>query len=127
LIKGIGVDIVEISRIKQAINKHQRFKKRFFTSSENEYCEGKADAMQHYAGRFAAKEAVVKALGTGFKGFKWQSIEIINTSSGKPEVRLKDKASLIADELKIKEIMISISHSENYAIAQAIAIGGGHN
>jgi len=127
LIKGIGVDIVEINRIKQAINKHQRFKKRFFTAAENEYCESKADSMQHYAGRFAAKEAVVKALGTGFKGFKWQSIEVINIASGKPVVKLNDKASLIADELGIKEIMISISHSDNYAVAQAVAIGGGSN
>ena len=124
MIKGIGVDIIEIERISKAIKNKARFSERFFTEAENDYCNSKADSFVHYAGRFAAKEAVVKAMGTGFKGFKWKDIEIINQPSGKPEVKLLAKAAVIAKEKEIIEIEVSISHSRNYAVAQAIAIGG---
>ncbi|GAB6138781.1 holo-ACP synthase [Halanaerobaculum tunisiense] len=120
--KGLGVDIIEIERIKQAIKKRDRFKNRFFTATEVEYCADYQHPWAHYAGRFAAKEAVVKALGTGFREFKWQDVEIINDKVGKPEVILYNKAKKIAQDKEIKEIMLSISHSRDYAIAEAIAL-----
>ncbi len=121
MVKGIGVDIIEINRIKEAIINKTRFKDRFFTPAEVSYCEGHKLPWSYYAGRFAAKEAVVKALGTGFRGFKWQDIEIIKDGLGKPEVILHNNAEKIAQELQIEEIMISISHSRDYAVAQAMA------
>lgn len=120
--KGLGVDIIEIERIKDAILKHQRFKKRFFTENEINYCEDHQSPWPYYAARFAAKEAVVKALGTGFRGFKWTDIEITKDELGKPEVLLHNKAQSLLEEFQIKKIMISISHSRDYAVAQAIAI-----
>ena len=120
--KGIGVDIIEIERIKKAIQKRKRFKTRFFSDKELNYCEQYKKPWANFAGRFAAKEAVVKALGTGFSGFKWQDIEIISTSSGKPEVKLHNQAKKIAEGQGIIEIMISISHCHDYAVAQAVAM-----
>ncbi|AGB40296.1 holo-(acyl-carrier-protein) synthase [Halobacteroides halobius DSM 5150] len=120
--KGLGIDIIEIERIKKAIKKRANFKKRFFTEIEIEYCEEYKIPWSHYAGRFAAKEAVVKALGTGFREFKWQDIEIINDNLGKPEVNLYNQAQKIAHKKGIEEIMLSISHSRDYAVAQAIAL-----
>ena len=120
--KGLGTDIIEIERIKEAIQKRERFKKRFFTDNEVAYCEQYKKSWANFAGRFAAKEAVVKALGTGFSGFKWQDVEIIATASGKPEVKLYNGAEKVAHEKGIMEIMISISHCHDYAVAQAIAL-----
>jgi|WP_141677934.1 holo-[acyl-carrier protein] synthase len=118
--KGIGIDIIEIERIKDAILSKDRFKDRFFTESEIAYCELHKSPWVHYAGRFAAKEAIVKALGTGFRGFKWQDIEIIKDELGKPKVRLHNQANNLAKELGITEIIISISHSRDYAVANAV-------
>ena len=119
--KGLGTDIIEIERIKDAIQRRDRFKTRFFTDKEVAYCEQYKKPWANFAGRFAAKEAVVKALGTGFSGFKWHDVEIITTKSGKPEVNLYNGAQEVADDKGITEIMISISHCHDYAVAQAIA------
>ncbi|GAB6099921.1 holo-ACP synthase [Halanaerocella petrolearia] len=120
--KGLGVDIIEIERIEKAINKRDRFKYRFFTEDEIEYCEEYQKPWSHYAARFAAKEAVVKALGTGFREFKWKDVEINNNKLGKPEVILYNKAKRLAEDKEITEVMLSISHSHDYAVAQAVAI-----
>jgi len=118
-----GTDIVEISRIKEAIEKHgDIFLKKVFTSSEISYCEtGEATRYQHFAGRFAAKEAVSKCLGTGFLGeFELKDIEIKNNEFGKPEVILYNKAMDVFKEKGYTEITISISHSKEYAISMVV-------
>lgn len=122
MVKGIGVDLVEIERVKKAI-KNTAFIKRIFTEEEQKYCLSKARPYLHFAVRFAAKEAVMKALGTGFRGIKWRDLEISRDSLGKPLVRLKGEAALKAKEKKIKEALISLSFSGKNAIASAVALG----
>ena len=118
-----GTDIVEISRIKEAIEKHgDVFLNKVFTKDEINYCEtGETTRYQHYAGRFAGKEAVSKFLGTGFLGeFDLKYIEIKNNEFGKPEVTLYNKALEVFKEKGYKEISISISHSKEYAISMVV-------
>jgi len=113
-ISGTGIDIVEISRIKKLMKKNERLKNRIFTENEIRYCEKKRKKYHHYAVRFAAKEAVWKALGKGGVGLK--NIEIRNRSNGQPQVYLKGKR---LDPLKI---LVSLTHSRDYAVAQAIVV-----
>lgn len=120
---GIGVDIVEVYRIENLCKK-KRFFKRFFTQEEIEPIKDKANFYHHIAGKFAAKEAVVKALGTGFRYFKFKDVQILNNKLGKPYVVLSGKAMQIADSKDIDQILISISHCRAYAIAFAMAKGG---
>lgn len=116
-IKGIGTDIIETVRIRDALSEHgKRFLDRLFTPSEQEYCQRYADPVPHYAGRFAAKEAIVKAIGTS-KDLSWREIEIINDRNGKPLVYLSPKLSLLFPSNKI---LLSISHCYEYATATAI-------
>ncbi|SJZ34485.1 holo-ACP synthase [Selenihalanaerobacter shriftii] len=122
MIYGIGVDIVEVKRIEQSLKKHdERFKEKIFTDGEVDYCLKSNNAAIHFAARFAAKEAIVKALGTGLRNMKWTDIEIIKDELGKPEVKLHDKAKKIAQSLGIKKLLISLSHTDEYAVAQAMA------
>ena len=111
---GTGIDIVEINRIKKLMEKDERLKNRVFTENEIRYCERKRKKYHHYAVRFAAKEAVWKALGKGGVGLK--NIEIRNRSNGQPEVYLKGK------KLGPPKILISLAHSHEYAVAQAIVV-----
>ncbi len=124
MILGTGIDIIEIKRIEKLANRRAKFIERFFTPGEKEYfiLNGKIK-MESVAGYFAAKEAISKSMGTGFSGFKWQDIEIQKTPLGQPQVLLKGKAKEIAEGLGIENILLSISHSKDYAIAQAIALG----
>ena len=124
-ILGIGTDIIEVDRIGQMIDKHDDlFLRRVFTPLEIEYCGGRKSAMQHYAGRWAAKEAALKALGTCWsRGIKWTDMEVSNLMGGKPELRIHGVASEIATEMGIQEMQISISHCQSYAVAYVIAIG----
>ncbi|MBA3238114.1 MAG: holo-ACP synthase [Parachlamydiaceae bacterium] len=117
--RGIGNDIIEIHRIAGAISRHgKRFLDEIFTHREQEYCLRHQQSARHFAGRFAAKEAIVKALGTGFiDGINWQDIEIVNDSSGKPSVFLSDELNL---RFNSPSIQISISHCKEYATAVAI-------
>lgn len=118
-----GTDIIEISRIKEVILKQgNTFLNRVYTESEIEYCEShKSAKYQHYAARFAAKEAVSKLLGTGFSnGVDLKDIEVFNDISGKPEVILTGRALEIFNELSYKEISISISHCKEYAISMVV-------
>jgi len=115
---GIGNDIVEISRIKEAVEKTSRFKEKVYSTREIEYLESKAGYASH-AGRFAAKEAVSKALGTGVRGFGLKDIEILNDELGKPYVNLLGELAVKNETLTI---YITISHSREYATATAIAV-----
>ena len=113
-----GTDIIEISRIKSAIEKNgEIFLDKIYTKNEIEYCERhNAAKYQHYAARFAAKEAVSKFLGTGFIGkFDWKDIEIVNDEMGKPSVVLYGNALALFNNLQYKEITISMSHCKEYA------------
>ncbi len=121
---GIGTDIVECSRIANMIDKHnQMFIDRVYTPVEIDYCAQRKSAVQHYAGRWAAKEAILKALGTGWaKGVSWTDIEIHNEMGGQPRVRLGGGARDICEAKGITQILISISHCESYATAYATAL-----
>ncbi|MFB3894037.1 MAG: holo-ACP synthase [Phycisphaerae bacterium] len=117
-----GIDMVDCRRLKESIDRHgQRFLKRVFTETELAYCIGKKREIEHLAGRFAAKEAVLKVLGTGWRsGINWTDVEVRNEPSGQPKVYLAGRCREIADELGITDIFISISHIETHAIASAI-------
>jgi holo-[acyl-carrier protein] synthase len=121
---GIGTDIVEVLRIGQMIERHgEMFLGRVFTPSEIEYCTARKAAMQHYAGRWAAKEAVLKALGTGWaRGISWQDIEVRNELGGQPLIRLGGGAREHCEKLRISNVLISISHCRSHATAYAIAV-----
>lgn len=123
MIKGLGVDIVEIERMKKALDRHQNLYSRLFTPSERGYCSQKASPHRHYALRFAAKEAVLKTMGIGLRGVKWTDIEICHDGLGKPLVNLSGKALQKATDLQIGEILVSLSFSRNNAVASAIALG----
>jgi holo-[acyl-carrier protein] synthase len=121
LILGIGVDITEISRIKRLLDR-KGFAEKIFTPTELASCGKQRAPETSLAGRFAAKEAVMKAIGTGWaKGVSWQDITITNDSAGKPLVELKGQARRIADQVGITRIHVSISHSGGYAVAQVVA------
>lgn len=123
MIIGIGTDIIEIKRIENAVNKNSKFLNRIFTSNEVEYLKSRKLNPQNIAGNFAAKEAISKALGTGISGIRWEEIEIVRETNGAPLVVLHDKALKYSKDKRIKKINISISHSQEYAIAFAIAEG----
>ena len=126
MIESIGIDIVEIERIEEALQKRrERFLDRLFTLAEQTYCLSKANASMYLAGRFAAKEAVLKVLGTGLRNVKWTDIEIMKDALGKPYVQLYGKAACMAEELGIGKVLLSISHSRRYAVAQAVGVKGG--
>ena len=121
MIKGIGIDIVEIKRIKKIIEKWgMKFSHRVFTCNEREYCEKKKFSHQSYAARFAAKEAFLKALGIGLRGVSWKEIEITTDSFGKPEIKAQGKLKNILKKQKVNQIFLTLSHSRKYAVAQVI-------
>lgn len=124
MIVGLGTDIVEITRIGQMIERHgELFLQRVYTEGEIRYCQQRKECMQHYAGRWAAKEAVMKTLGTGFtKGIGWQDIEVVSLRSGQPEIRLSGGAKEFAAQRGIDQVLITISHCRAYATATAVAM-----
>ena len=119
-----GIDLVDCPRIEQMIQRHgERFVKRVFTADEQAYAEKNKNEVEKLAGRFAAKEAVLKLVGTGWRGkIAWTDIEIINNAAGQPEVTLGGEVRKIADQLGIKHISVSITHTANFAIASAVAL-----
>lgn len=121
MIFGIGTDIIEIKRIKKAINRSPRFIERLFTEQELEYYKKKEMKAQHIAGGFSAKEAVLKALGTGLRGFRWKDIEILRGSAGKPIVRFGGNIKQFMEDNGIGIIHVTISHSKDFATATAVA------
>jgi holo-[acyl-carrier protein] synthase len=122
---GIGTDIVECLRIAQMIERHgELFIGRVYTEHEIQYCQQRKAATQHFAGRWAAKEAVLKALGTGWRrGISWRDIEIRNEPGGRPVVALRGGARDVVEQLGITEMLISISHCRSHATAYALAHG----
>ncbi len=121
MIFGIGTDIVEIKRVKMAVLRNPKFAERLFTEQELEYYKKKDMKAQHLAGGFSAKEAVLKALGTGLRGFRWKDIEILRGSSGKPMVRFGGNVKQFVEDNGIGIIHVTISHSRDFATATAVA------
>ena len=118
MIFGIGTDIIEVKRVKRLIEKGSRFKERIFTSREIEYCDSKRNSAENYAARFAAKEAFLKAIGTGWRGgFTFKDVEILKDKLGKPEIRLHGKAEKFVKDQKISKVQVSLSHIKEFANA----------
>ena len=119
-----GIDLVDFPRIEEMVKRHgERFLDRVFTVSEQQYANSNKNGIEKLAGRFAAKEAVMKLVGTGWRGkIAWTDIEVVNTETGQPEVRLSGEVKKIADKLGITQISVSITHTANFAIASAVAL-----
>lgn len=119
-----GIDLVDCPRIEQMIERHgERFVKRVFTDAEQAYARANRNEIEKLAGRFAAKEAILKLIGTGWRGkIAWTDIEIVNNAAGQPEVTVRGEVAKIARELGIEHISISITHTANFAIASAVAL-----
>lgn len=122
MIVGTGVDIVEVSRVEQAIGRFgDRFLSRIFTEREIRYCNSKRNQVERFAARFAAKEAAMKALGTGLRrGVSWQHIEVGHQPGGRPTIIFSAAAAEVAAQLGAKRVSLSVSHTEQHAIAQVI-------
>lgn len=122
---GIGTDITECLRIARMIERHgELFISRVYTTEEIKYCQNRKQATQHYAGRWAAKEAILKAIGTGWRrGISWRDMEVRNEPGGKPVVAVRGGVKDVVEQLGIREIQVSISHCRTHATAFAIAIG----
>lgn len=121
-ILDIGIDIVEIERIKQYMDKNDKFLKKLFTDKEIELFESKGYAPQTIAGNFAAKEAISKSLGIGIRGYDLKEIEILRNELGKPIVNTYNNLKKICENYNVLDIKVSISHGKDYAIANAIII-----
>lgn len=121
-----GIDLVDFPRIGEMTERHGgRFLDRVFTAAEQKYADSNKNRIEKLAGRFAAKEAVLKLMGTGWRGkIAWTDIEIINNSTGQPEVTLTGEVKKIADKVGIRHISLSITHTANFAIASAVALVG---
>ena len=121
---GIGTDITECARIEAMIEKHgELFLNRVYTPWEQDYCSGRKASLQHFTGRWAAKEAILKAMGTGWaKGIHWTDLEIRNESGGQPFVQLCGEAQNICEQKGVSQMLISISHCDSFATAFATAV-----
>ena len=119
-----GIDLVDFPRIEEMVKQHgEHFLNRVFTAAEQAYADANKNGIEKLAGRFAAKEAILKLMGTGWRGkIAWTDIEIVNNPAGQPEVTLSGEVKKIADKLGVKHISVSITHTANFAIASAVAI-----
>jgi len=123
VIVSIGVDIIEIRRVREVLARTPRFRERVFTEAERDYCDsrGAAAAAQHYAARFAAKEAAFKALGTGWRGgLSWHHVEVASDEAGAPRLRLSGHARELFERLGATHAHLSLSHTNEHAVAQVI-------
>jgi len=122
MIVGTGIDIAEVPRIRQSIERFgSRFLERIFTEAEMRYCDSKANRVERYAARFAAKEAAMKALGTGWNyGLRWRECEVVRQPGGRPTMLFHGKAGDLAANMGVKNVSLSLSHTEEQAIAQVI-------
>ncbi len=121
MIKGVGVDMVEIERVRRLIEGDSGFAERVFTAREIAYCEGKFSRAQHYAARFTAKEAFFKALGTGFRdGMSWKDVEVENDALGKPQLLLAAVALRQFRRRRLKRALLSLSHTRGMAVALVV-------
>lgn len=123
VVVSIGADLVDIDRMRQVIERQPGFVERVFTAAEREYCDKRRDPAERYAARFGAKEAVLKAIGTGLGGGDFDDIEVIRHDSGQPELRVTGRAAAKADALGIRRWLITISHSDH--VAQVFVAGLG--
>ncbi len=120
---GIGVDMLEISRMERVIERRPSFLRRVFTDEECAYCDRTARPAEHYAARFAAREAVLKALGCGFSdGVRVKDVSVVNDETGRPQAKLEGRAAEIAAKQGVREIALSISHTRGVAVANAVAV-----
>jgi holo-[acyl-carrier protein] synthase len=122
MIVGIGVDLCEVERVESAIARHgERFLVRIYTEAERAYCESKLNRMERFAGRFAAKEAAMKAIGTGWsRGVGWRDFEVRRAPSGQPMICFHGVARKIADDLGVMRALVSITHIKSMAMAQVV-------
>ena len=122
---GIGTDITECLRIARMIERYgEVFINRVYTSEEIRYCQSRAQATQHFTGRWAAKEAILKALGTGWRGgIAWRDVEVRNEPGGQPIVAVQGGVKEVVEQLGITKLLVSISHCRTHAMAYAIALG----
>jgi holo-[acyl-carrier protein] synthase len=124
MIRGIGIDIHDVKDFAAIVARSgDDYLKRVFTPDEIVYCDAAANAMETYAGKFAVKEAAMKALGTGWDGVDWRDFEVVNEASGKPVLQLAGRAATMAAELGISSSWVSLSHVPEYAVAQVIFEG----
>jgi holo-[acyl-carrier protein] synthase len=125
MIVGLGIDVAEVKRIGEVIEaQKERFLRRVYTPDEVAYCEQFRNRYERYAGRFAVKEAAMKALGTGWsRGVRWVDVEVVRQRGGRPVLALKGEARRIADTMGVKNIAISITHTAEQAFAQVIFEG----
>ena len=123
MIVGVGIDLIELERFKAAMKRQGApFLEKLFTAAERRYCEGKWNRSAHYAARFAAKEAVLKALGTGWSGgIRWTDVEVVREGVGSVSVRLAGQAKKAASRRKVRRIHLNITHAEKAAAAVAVA------
>lgn len=126
MIQGLGVDIIEIARVQKGIEAWgAAFLNKIFTDVEIRYCSSKKDPYQHFAARFAAKEAVSKALATGWRGgFRWKDVEVVNSPSGEPRIVLYRR---VAELLSTSKVFLSLSHSKSYVVACAVIESAAHS
>jgi holo-[acyl-carrier protein] synthase len=126
MIIGVGIDLVKVERIEKALQKWpDAFSIRVFTQGEIDYCISQKNSALSFAGRFAVKEAVMKAFGTGHSGgVKWTDAEVVRCEGGKPSIRLTGRLAELAAETGVREVFISFSHDSGYAVGQAILTGG---
>ena len=122
MIIAIGIDVIEIARVTEVFSRRgERFRKRVFTDAEIDYCEQRASRMASYAARFAAKEAAMKALGTGWSdGVRWRDIEIVRGEKGAPALQLHGRALERLHEIGARRVHVSLTHSEQIAMAEVI-------
>lgn len=125
---GVGTDIIETDRVKLAVERSgSRFLERVYTPAEIAYCEARRDRIACYAARFAAKEAVLKAIGSGLAGCRWVEVEVSRSRKGPPGVLLHGAAAALAAKRGIGSLHITLSHSREFAVAFAVATGRGAN
>jgi holo-[acyl-carrier protein] synthase len=122
VIVGLGADIAEVERVRAAIARHgEPFLRRIYTAAERTYCEKFRNKDERFAGRFAAKEAAMKALGTGWRrGIRWTDIEVVREKSGRPTLELHGASKKIAEALGVKRISVTITHTKDVAFAEVI-------
>ena len=119
----VGIDAVGVARLKRIVGDDERRQSTLFTEHELAYCRGKRRCYEHMAARFAAKEAVLKAFGTGIsQRMRWTDVEVVNEASGRPRVRLAGAVAAFAERNGLKDLDVSLSHVENLAVAHAITV-----
>ena len=121
MILGIGVDLVQVERMEKALARGERIQRRLFTPGEIAYCQRHTNPAMHFAARFAAKEAGMKAIGTGWRhGVRWQDFEVANLPSGKPTLQFHGIAAEFAARLRVRNVSLSLTHTQQYGMAHVI-------